>query len=140
MERVRDAVVAAIDERRLMVSWFYIESREHALRASEEKYRNSINHAPDPMYEIEPTRWIVLGANSAAERCIGRLPGAEDLPLMGRRLTDLVRPRICPRHPRACGDGGAQWLRPDPRSGREAGRYFDVNSALITFGNSGSCR
>ena len=52
-ERVRNAVVAAVDERRLMVSQFYIESREHLLRASEEKYRNSIDHAPDPMYEIE---------------------------------------------------------------------------------------
>src|SRR5712691_8418850 len=37
MEIVRDAVVAAVDERRLMVSHFYIESRERALRASEEK-------------------------------------------------------------------------------------------------------
>ena len=43
-----------IDERRLMVAQFYIESRENALRASEEKYRNSIDHAPDPMYEIDP--------------------------------------------------------------------------------------
>ena len=41
MERVRDSVVAAIDERRLMVSQFYIESRERALRESEEKYRNT---------------------------------------------------------------------------------------------------
>src|SRR6266481_4999031 len=49
MEAVRDA----IDERRLLVSQFYIESRERALRASEEKYRNTINHAPDPMYEID---------------------------------------------------------------------------------------
>ena len=47
MEIVRDAVVAAIDERRLMVAQFYIESRETALRASEEKYRNAIDHAPD---------------------------------------------------------------------------------------------
>ena len=55
MERVREAVVAAVDERRLMVSQFYIESREHALRISEEKYRTTIDHAPDPMYEIEPS-------------------------------------------------------------------------------------
>ena len=48
MERVREAVVAAIDERRLMVSQFYIESREHALRASEEKYRTTIDHALRP--------------------------------------------------------------------------------------------
>ena len=54
MELVRDSVVAAIDELRMMVSGFYIESREAALRASEEKYRNSIDHAPDPMYEIDP--------------------------------------------------------------------------------------
>ena len=53
MELVRDLVVAAIDERRLMVSQFYIESRERLLRESEEKYRNTIDHAPDPMYEIE---------------------------------------------------------------------------------------
>ena len=60
MERARDLVVAAIDERRLMVSQFYIESRERLLRESEEKYRNSIDHAPDPMYEIEPHTWIVM--------------------------------------------------------------------------------
>ena len=66
MERVRDVVVAAIDERRLMVSQFYIESREQLLRASEEKYRNSIDHAPDPMYEIEPDTWKVLRMNAAA--------------------------------------------------------------------------
>ena len=39
-DHLRDIAVASIDERRLMVSWFYIESREAALRASEEKYRN----------------------------------------------------------------------------------------------------
>ena len=61
MERVREAVVSSLDERRLMVSQFYIESREHALRVSEEKYRNSIDHAPDPMYEIEPHTLIVQG-------------------------------------------------------------------------------
>ena len=49
MERVRDLMVAAIDERRLMVSQFYIESREKLLRESEEKYRYTIDHAPDPM-------------------------------------------------------------------------------------------
>ena len=34
MELVRDTVVASIDERRLMVDGFYIESRERALKAS----------------------------------------------------------------------------------------------------------
>ena len=68
MELVRDAVVAAIDERRLMVSQFYIESRERLLRASEEKYRNSIEQSPDPIYEIEPRTWRILAANSAALR------------------------------------------------------------------------
>ena len=62
MEIVRDVVVAAIDERRLMVAQFYIESRENALRASEEKYRNSIDHAPDPMYETGSISYIGSGA------------------------------------------------------------------------------
>jgi len=88
--RVRDAVVAAIDERRLMVSQFYIESREHLLRASEEKYRNSINHAPDPMYEIEPGTWKVLAANSAAERVHLLTPGEEHMVMVGRPMTDFV--------------------------------------------------
>src|SRR5579862_2052702 len=66
MERVRDLMVAAIDERRLMVSQFYIESRERLLRESEEKYRNTVDHAPDPMYEIEPHTWTVLSVNAAA--------------------------------------------------------------------------
>ena len=60
-------MVAAIDERRLMVSQFYIESRERVLRESEEKYRNTVDHAPDPMYEIEPHTWTVLSVNAAAE-------------------------------------------------------------------------
>src|ERR1700719_2106582 len=68
MERVRDLMVAAIDERRLMVAQFYIESRERLMRESEEKYRNTIDHAPDPMYEIEPHTWVVLGLNAAAVR------------------------------------------------------------------------
>ncbi|MGH7838306.1 MAG: hypothetical protein ACREQC_10865, partial [Candidatus Binataceae bacterium] len=66
MELVRDTIVAALDERRLMVAQFYIESREKALKASEEKYRNSIDHAPDPMYEIDPDSLVVIGANAAA--------------------------------------------------------------------------
>jgi PAS domain S-box-containing protein len=88
--RVRDAVVAAIDERRLMVSQFYIESREHLLRASEEKYRNSIDHAPDPMYEIEPGTWKVLAANSAAQRVHLLTPGEEHMIMVGRPMTDFV--------------------------------------------------
>jgi two-component system NtrC family sensor kinase len=88
--RVRDAVVAAIDERRLMVSQFYIESREHLLRASEEKYRNSIDHAPSPMFEIEPGTWKVLGANSAAQRMHLLTPGEEHMIMVGRPMTDFV--------------------------------------------------
>ena len=133
MEQVRDVVVAAIDERRLMVSQFYIESRERLLRESEEKYRNSVNHAPDPMYEIEPHTWIVLGSNSAAEKMHLITPGEEQLPLVGRPLTDFV-----PDHMRAdtaksleevLRDGSAQ------STDLPLGQYFyDVNSALISYG------
>ena len=38
------------------------------MRESEEKYRNTIDHAPDPMYEIEPHTWVVTGLNAAALR------------------------------------------------------------------------
>ena len=133
MERVREAVVAAIDERRLMVSQFYIESREHALRASEEKYRNSIDHAPDPMYEIEPHTLIVQGANAAAEAMYRIVPGHEDKPLVGRRLTELGPPEDIPhmlKHVEKVVRDGSDQIRDWP----EAGRYFDVNSALISFG------
>jgi PAS domain S-box-containing protein len=134
MERVREAVVAAIDERRLMVSQFYIESREHALRVSEEKYRNSIDHAPDPMYEIEPDTWIVQGANAAAEAMYRLVPDHEDKPLIGRRLTELGPPEDIPHilsHVEKVVRDGSDQIRDWP----EAGRYFDVNSALISFGN-----
>jgi signal transduction histidine kinase len=133
MERVREAVVAAIDERRLMVSQFYIESREHALRGSEEKYRNSIDHAPDPMYEIEPHTWIVQGANAAAEAMYRLVPDHEATPLVGRRLTELGPPEDIPhilRHVEKVVRDGSDQIRDWP----EAGRYFDVNSALISFG------
>jgi signal transduction histidine kinase len=134
LERVREAVVAAIDERRLMVSQFYIESREHALRVSEEKYRNSIDHAPDPMYEIEPDTWIVQGANAAAEAMYRLVPDHEDRPLIGRRLTELGPPEDIPHilsHVEKVVRDGSDQIRDWP----EAGRYFDVNSALISFGN-----
>ena len=133
MERVREAVVAAIDERRLMVSQFYIESREHALRVSEEKYRTTIDHAPDPMYEIEPYTWIVQGANAAAEAMYRIVKDHEDKPLVGRRLTELGPPEDIPHilsHVEKVVRDGSDQIRDWP----EGGRYFDVNSALISFG------
>ena len=134
MEIVRDVVVAAIDERRLMVAQFYIESRENALRASEEKYRNSIDHAPDPMYEIDPVSLEVLSANSAALELNRRLPHERDLPLVGQRLPDLTPPDLQPlvyKHidtVRANGSGQALDLE-------LRGHYFDIHSALITTGH-----
>jgi PAS domain S-box-containing protein len=132
--RVRDAVVAAIDERRLMVSQFYIESREHLLRASEEKYRNSINHAPDPMYEIEPGTWKVLGANSAAERAHLLMPGEEHMIMVGRPMTDFVPPELR--------DGLRKALQLVVEQGYEHANdvqlgpfFYDVNCALIPYGD-----
>jgi PAS domain S-box-containing protein len=134
MQRVRDAVVAAIDERRLMVSQFYIESREHLLRASEEKYRNSINHAPDPMYELEPGTWIVRGANAAADRMHQLLPGEEHSTMVGHPLTDFVPPELRAKLgeelQRVVDNGSDQAI--DVPMGP---MYFDVNSALISYGN-----
>jgi len=133
-QRVRDAVVAAIDERRLMVSQFYIESRERMLRASEEKYRNSINHAPDPMFEIEPGTWKVLGANSAAEKLHQLLPGEEHLVIVGRPITDFV--------PEELRDDVRKSLQQVVDLGYEHAPdvpigpfFFDVNSALIPYGD-----
>jgi PAS domain S-box-containing protein len=134
MEIVRDTVVAAIDERRLMVAQFYIESREHALRASEEKYRNSINHAPDPMYEIDPLTLKVMSANSAALDLHDILPYEQDLPLIGQPLTAFVPPEMQPlvaKHiDRVKRSGSDQALDLPIR-----GRFFDVNSAVIPHGN-----
>lgn len=133
-ELVRDAVVAAIDERRLMVSQFYIESRERALKASEEKYRNSVDHAPDPMYEIEPSSLIVLGANAAALELQRIMPHERDRELVGERLTELTPPEMQPvvlKHvERVVANGSDQGL--DMPIG---GRFFDVHSALITSGS-----
>ncbi len=129
--RVRDAVVAAIDERRLMVSQFYIESREHLLRASEERYRNSINHAPDPMYEIEPGTWRVLSMNAAAQQMFR---DEDPSKVIGKPLIDLVAPELQELTIRS--------LENVVRNGTDQsldlplGPYFvDVNSALISFGD-----
>jgi PAS domain S-box-containing protein len=131
---VRDAVVAAIDERRLMVSQFYIESREHLLRASEEKYRNSINHAPDPMYEIEPGTWKVLAANSAAERVHLLMPGEEHMVMVGRPMTDFV--------PAEMREELRKVLEVVVEQGYEHHNdvplgpfFYDVNFALIPYGD-----
>jgi PAS domain S-box-containing protein len=135
MELIRDVVVAAIDERRLMVSQFYIESRERLLRESEEKYRNTIDHAPDPMYEIEPHTWIVTGLNAAALR-LHEMEVEKDGPahqIIGNRLTDLVpeeqRESVVESLETVLRQGSAQ------TSEFPVGPlFFDVNSALITFG------
>lgn len=135
MELVRDVVVAAIDERRLMVSQFYIESRERLLRESEEKYRNTIDHAPDPMYEIEPHTWIVTGLNAAALRLheIETEKDEEKHQIIGNPLTDLVPPELR--------EGVVESLETVLRQGSAQTSefpvgpfFFDVNSALITFG------
>jgi PAS domain S-box-containing protein len=134
MEDVRDTVVAAIDERRLMVGQFYIESRERLLKASEEKYRNSIDHAPDPMYEIEPGTLVVTAANSAALELHRILPYEQEKPLMGQRLTDLVPAEMQPtvmKHIRSLVTKGSDQALDLPIRGR----FFDVNSALISSGN-----
>ncbi|MGH7877955.1 MAG: histidine kinase dimerization/phospho-acceptor domain-containing protein, partial [Candidatus Binataceae bacterium] len=132
MELVRDTIVAALDERRLMVAQFYIESREKALKASEEKYRNSIDHAPDPMYEIDPDSLVVIGANAAAID----LERAErnEHELVGQRLTDLCPVEAQPgvlRHIACVVAKGSDQVMDFPIGGR----YFDVHSALISAGN-----
>ncbi len=134
MELVRDAVVAAIDELRMMVSGFYVESREAALRASEEKYRNSIDHAPDPMYEIDPDSFAIIAANSAALDLTRGSVGVENGGPVGRHIGHLTAAGLCP--------GLVQHLTSVVEKGSAQGydlsmegRYFDVNSALIPFGN-----
>ena len=135
MELIRDVVVAAIDERRLMVSQFYIESRERLLRESEEKYRNTIDHAPDPMYEIEPRTWIVTGLNAAALR-LHEMEAEKDGPahqIIGNPLTDLVPPE----QRESVRESLETVLRQGSAQTSEfpvGPLFFDVNSALITFG------
>jgi two-component system NtrC family sensor kinase len=138
MERVRDLMVAAIDERRLMVSQFYIESRERLLRESEEKYRNTIDHAPDPMYEIEPHTWVVMGLNAAAMR-LHQMEADHDhdhvkTDIIGRAIPDLVPPELRP----SVVESLEKVLRDGLSQTQEfpiGPFFFDVNSALITYGN-----
>ncbi len=141
MERVRDLMVAAIDERRLMVSQFYIESRERLMRESEEKYRNTIDHAPDPMYEIEPHTWVVMGLNAAAlklhqmewEHEPTSYEGDVNKDVIGRPVPDLVPPELR----QSVVDSLEQVLRDGSAQTQEfpiGPLFFDVNSALITYG------
>jgi signal transduction histidine kinase len=133
-ERLRDIVVAAIDERRLMVSQFYIESRERLLRASEQKYRNSIDHAPDPMYEIDADTFTVIGVNAAArEMWKGESADHQPSPV-GLRLTEMVPPEMRPdteKHLQTVVQQGTHWAFDLPLGPR----FFDVHSALISFGH-----
>jgi PAS domain S-box-containing protein len=127
MQVVRDTVVASIDERRLMVDGFYIESRERALKESEEKYRNSIDHAPDPMYEIDPDTLVILAANSAA------MAFEHDVPFIGQPLTNYVPPEMqdaVVKHLRAVVERGSDQVLDWPMDGK----FLDVNSALISWG------
>ncbi len=137
MERVRDLMVAAIDERRLMVSQFYIESRERLLRESEEKYRNTIDHAPDPMYELEPHTWIVTGLNAAALR-LHQLEAEHGfdhakMEIIGKAVPELVPPELR----QSVIDSLETVLRHGSAQTSEfpiGPFFFDVNSALITYG------
>jgi PAS domain S-box-containing protein len=118
-----------------MVAQFYIESRERALKASEEKYRSSIDHAPDPMYEIDPESLAVMGANAAAIELEQSMPDGRDKEdFLGERLTDLcpveARPGVLKHIARVVTNGSDQVM--DFSIG---GRYFDVHSALISSGN-----
>jgi signal transduction histidine kinase len=134
MELVRDAVVAAIDERRLMVAQFYIESRERALKASEEKYRSSVDHAPDPMYEIDPDSLKVLGANAVALELQRHIPEEREKELIGELLTELTPPEMRPGvldHIAKVKANGSDQVLDLPISGR----FFDVHSALISSGS-----
>lgn len=132
MEVVRDAAVAAVDETRLMVAQFYIESREHALRASEQKYRDAVNHAPDPMYEIDPQSRTIIGANAAAEALYRSLPHEDGAAaLVGLKLEEVGSPEMpaqADRHIEAVIANGFDQVFDLPLKGR----YFDVNSAMIT--------
>ncbi|HZP44441.1 MAG TPA: ATP-binding protein [Candidatus Binataceae bacterium] len=133
-QRVRDTVVAAIDERRLMVAQFYIESREQALKASEEKYRNSIDHAPDPMYELDPDTLVVMAANTAACELHGIRPENREACLIGKPLTEFEPPEKRPgvlKHIEAVKAHGSDRVL-DIEIG---GRFFDVHSALIPAGS-----
>ncbi len=133
-EIARDTVVAAVDERRLMVAQFYIESRERALKASEEKYRNSIEAAPDPMYEIDPDTQVVMSANAAAKALHELLPEEREKDLLGTDLLNLcpeeMRPGVSKHLGQVLARGSDQVLDL-PISGR----YFDVHSAVISSGN-----
>ena len=139
LELVRDAVVAAIDELRMMVSGFYIESREAALRASEEKYRNSIDRAPDPMWEIDPASFCIIGANSAAESLVRNALRYEGPPtsLLGRHITELAGNEgiaaALLAHLHTVLEKGAAQAYDLPLA---EGRFFDVNSALIPYGSN----
>jgi PAS domain S-box-containing protein len=134
LDLVRDTIVAAIDERRLMVGQFYIESRERALKASEEKYRNSIDHAPDPMYEIDPESMTIMAANAAAMELHRTLPYEREKELIGANLCEMTEPgtnAAVVKHIERVLNKGSDQAQDFPISGR----FFDVNSAIITAGN-----
>ena len=108
------------------------------MRESEEKYRNTIDHAPDPMYEIEPHTWVVIGLNAAALR-LHQLETEHDhdhgkMEVIGRPVPDLVpdelRQGVIDSLETVLREGSAQ------TSEFPIGPFFfDVNSALITYGN-----
>ena len=136
MERVRDLMVAAIDERRLMVSQFYIESRERLMRESEEKYRNTVDHAPDPMYEIEPHTWKVLSVNAAAMQL--HKMESEHYPDAHKEIIGRTVPELVPEDAHA---GVIETLETVMREGSAQTLefpigpfFFDVKYALITYG------
>ncbi len=133
-ERVHDVVVAEIDERRLMVAQFYIESRERALRASEEKYRNSIDQSADLIYEVEPGTWRLLGVNAALENLHKSLDGHSIKEQIGKPLLDFIPPEekaAVENHLKTVAAKGS-----DKASDWPMGPYFfDVNSVLIQYGN-----
>ena len=113
MERGREAVVAAVDERRLMVSQFYIESREHALRTPRKVPHHHRSRVRPDVRDRADTPAIVQGADAAAE-AMYRIVKDHGRSRWWQRA-DAWSARGHPAHPESRGEGGARRLRSDPR-------------------------
>jgi PAS domain S-box-containing protein len=107
-----------------------LQATLRGLRESEEKYRQSIDSAADPIYAVDPRSGLVLHANRRAEDLAGVAPGA----LEGRFFADV----LVPEERQLALDYVAQLASPTGSTRLADGHLLDHAQGLLPVSISGS--
>ncbi len=126
MENLAENVAYGIGMQRLQ---FERRRAERELKESEGRYRSLVELAPDAI--LVHTQGIIIFSNSAADRMFR---ATASVPLVGKRMLDLIEPEAPQHHPRLGGDEVPAGVV-EERLSRLDGTFFvaEVTAAPIVF-------